>query len=113
MVYLKKSLATWNSRNFENSFKSEVCVLTMDELLLQKALKYGSHAINENIKVMINHREEQAEWIVVHAGIFFTSVIAGCNCADDPTPQDSYSEYCELSFRIGKINAKTSIKLLD
>lgn len=108
---MKKTLAAWNSDHFAATFKQEVRGLSVDELLLQKALTVGSYATTDNLKVMINRKQEMPDAYIVNAGIFFTSMIGGCNCADDPTPQDSYAEYCELRFNIDKSQARTSITL--
>jgi len=61
---------------------------------------------------MVNSMDEQSENILITAGIFYSSIIAGCNCSDDPTPVDLNSEYCEMLFIINKSNAETCIKIM-
>jgi hypothetical protein len=48
----------------------------------------------------------------VKAGIFYTGVIAGCSCADDPTPVDELNEYCVVQFDIDRMTAETTVRLL-
>ena len=110
---MKKTLAAWGSEHFVATFKQEVSALSVDDLLLQQALTVGSYATTDNLKVMINQYKEMSDSYIVNAGIFFTSMIGGCNCADDPTPQDSYAEYCELCFIIDKTQGETSIMLTN
>mgnify|MGYP006935314309 CR=1 FL=1 len=113
MTQFKKSLSAWNSQQFDEIFKQEVLGLTLDELPLQQGLVHGSYAISDDLGVMVNQRQEDDTSVLVVTGIFYKSVIAGCNCADDPTPVDTLNEYCELSFRIDKKTANTEIELLQ
>ena len=109
---LTQSLQAWNSEGFNQAFQQEVAELSLDELPLQQALSMGSHALQDNIKVMVNHVDESEGRIQVRAGIFFESIIAGCSCADDPTPLDTQSEYCEMEFSLDKVTAQTSILIV-
>ena len=43
---------------------------------------------------MLLSASEDAGLLRVKAGIFYTGIIAGCSCADDPTPIDELNEYC-------------------
>jgi hypothetical protein len=40
-------------------------------------------------------------------------VIAGCSCADDPTPTNELDEFCELQLDIDKLTAVATVTLLD
>ena len=55
---------------------------------------------------------EEPEVIRARTGVLFTSVIAGCSCADDPTPVDEQTEYCELLFEIDRQTAATTVSLV-
>ena len=54
----------------------------------------------------------ELEHIRAKAGIFYTGIIPGCSCANDPTPETEYSEYCEVLFDINKRTAETLVTLL-
>ena len=41
-----------------------------------------------------------------------SGIIAGCSCADDPTPVDTTTEYCELQLEIDRESAETRVILL-
>ena len=62
---------------------------------------------------MILNTTEENDSIQIKAGIFYTGIIAGCSCSDDPSPTDEQNEYCELQFIINKNTAETSVNLLN
>jgi len=109
MIKLEKTVAACNDDSFAQVFKQEVEQLSLDDLPLQQSLSVGSHALADDLKIMINSVEQLDNTIRIRAGIFFYSIIAGCNCADDPTPVDRQSEYCELKFSIDRLSAETKI----
>ena len=113
MFYLTSSLGAWNSDSFNNVIKKEVCSLDSNLLPLQQGLTYSSFAIGDNLSATILHSEEVSGQVLVKAGLFYTGIIAGCNCADDPTPVDENTEYCEVLFSIDIKTAQTSVSLLD
>ena len=112
MIQLSKGLKAWQTSAFNEVVKDEIEHLDANTLLLQQGLTHGSYALGENITAMITDTSETANFIQVKAGIFYTSIIAGCSCADDPTPVDEYAEYCEIQLDIDKKTASTSISLL-
>jgi hypothetical protein len=111
LIILKRSAKSWGTELFTETFKQEVKELTLDDLPLQRALNLGSHALTDDLGIMINQAKQVNNTILVRAGVFFSSVIAGCNCADDPSPIDKQSEYCEMDFAIDQTSAETSILL--
>jgi hypothetical protein len=56
---------------------------------------------------------EEPDYIRVKAGIFYQGIIAGCSCADDPTPVGEQTEYCVVQFDIDKQTAEARITLLE
>ncbi|MCW9015161.1 MAG: hypothetical protein OQL06_15445, partial [Gammaproteobacteria bacterium] len=64
------------------------------------------------VQLTINNMSENSENILIKTGIFYSGIIAGCSCADDPTPTDEITEYCEVLFEINKQSAETRITLL-
>ena len=56
---------------------------------------------------------EEPECIRVRAGIFYTGVISGCNCADDPSPVDEQNEYCVVQIDINRTTAESTVSLKD
>lgn len=113
MIRLTKALNAWGSPDFEDILKQELERLGCDELPLQQGLSTGSVAVGGNLKVMILGVSDGADAIRAKAGLFYTGLIAGCSCSDDPTPLNESSEYCEVQLDIDKRSAETTVVLLD
>jgi len=111
MFYLQKTLESWGQPNFTESFKLEIGNLSAEELLLQKAQTHGNYTTTNNLGVTILSTNENEFRIEIKAGIFFTSAISGCQCADDPSPVDELNEYCEIYFTIDKSTAFSTARL--
>jgi len=93
-------------------FEQEVATLESSLLPLMQGMSQGSQITAADIGVMLISADDAGSCIQVRAGIFFSSVIAGCSCADDPSPVDENAEYCELRFDIDKEGARTEVLLL-
>lgn len=104
MIHLPDSLDAWGSTRFEAVLKQELAGHAAD-LPLQAALSFGSAVLDAPIGVMLLGATEEADCIEARVGIFFAGIVAGCNCADDPTPVEPQHEYCELLLVIDKATA--------
>jgi hypothetical protein len=62
--------------------------------------------------VVILNIADEAGFIRVKTGIFYSGIIAGCSCTDDPTPMSELAEYCVVQFDIDKKSAETTVTLL-
>ena len=113
MFYLTQSLQAWHSDDFNNVLKKELCSINSDFLPLQQGLTKSSYAIGENLSAMVLSVESDDNYIYVKAGLFYTGIISGCSCADDPTPVDEMNEYCDVLLRINKKTAETTVTLID
>lgn len=113
MVVLKEALAAWGSPAFEVILKAEIEQLDIEELPLQQGLSRGNYTDGKNRSAMIIGVVDDARRIRAKVGIFYSAIIAGCSCADDPTPVDELAEYCELQFDIDKATAETAVTLLS
>jgi hypothetical protein len=109
---LPESLATWGTPLFEETFKREVGRLTGQVLPLQGGLTHGSHASDRVNGVILFSTSESADSVIIKTGLYFTGIIAGCSCADDPTPNNETVEYCEVLIEIDRKSASASISLL-
>jgi hypothetical protein len=112
MFTLQKSLQAWNTRTFDNVFKSEVSDLDKQLLPLQKGLLFSSYVSPDKISPVIMSSSSGTTHLLIKTTIFYTGIIAGCSCADDPSPQDTQQESCDLLFRINLTNAETQIELI-
>lgn len=113
MIKLDRALDAWDTPAFEAVLKAEVEQLSVEQLPLQQGLSHSSYACDDNIRVVIISVTETAEVISAKAGIFYTGVIPGCSCADDPTPEEVYTEYCEVQLGINRQTAETTVRLLS
>ncbi|MBU0689701.1 MAG: hypothetical protein KJ850_00890 [Gammaproteobacteria bacterium] len=113
MLRLEAALSVWGRPEFEEMLKRELVRLGIADLPLQAALTSGSQVIDRPISVIIKRIDDAGPVIRAWVGIFFKSVIAGCSCADDPTPTNELDEFCELQLDIDKITAVTTLTLKD
>ena len=111
MIKLSKSLSAHNSPNFKSIVKNEIKNLDPSLLPLQQGLSQSSYVSDSGFDVVVLNVSESDTGITVKTGIFYTGIIAGCSCADDPTPIDEQTEYCELLFEINKSTAETTVTL--
>jgi hypothetical protein len=112
MMRLEKTVAAWQTPAFEEVFKAEVGKLGVEQLPLQQALSQGSYACNNDLRVLVINTSARQHSIQVKAGIFYTGILPGCACMDDPAPDNEYTEYCELLFSIDLQTALSTVSLL-
>ncbi len=112
MLRLPRSLNAWGTPAFAAVLKQEIEQAGAEPLPLQQGLSASSVALGDTISVMINAVSEDAGFIHARAGVFYSGIIAGCSCADDPTPVNENNEYCELRFDIDKHTAEATVTLL-
>jgi len=113
MIQLARTLNAWGTPGFEDTLKSEVGQLASDRLPLQQALSASSHVTDSQRTVTIIRVSDDEDLIHIKAGIFYSGIIAGCSCADDPTPIDEQNEYCVVQIEINKQTAEATVTLLD
>lgn len=113
MITLPSSLQAWNTDSFNTVLKEEISTLDKSLLPLQQGLKHSSIANGENLTATILYAEDNNDYIIVKAGLFYTGIVAGCNCADDPTPADEINEYCEVLFSVSKQTAEANVTLME
>lgn len=112
MIHLPDSVRAWGTPAFESVLKREVAALDPTALPLQQALSLSSHVADAPIQATVLAAGEDAGRLRVKAGIFYSGIIAGCNCADDPTPMSEQAEYCVLGFDINLATAEATVTLL-
>jgi hypothetical protein len=113
MIRLTKALSAWGTPEFPDAFKREIEQLDAGQLPLQQGLSTTSHVADKPFSVMILGASEAAGVIHARVGIFYAGIIAGCSCADDPTPVEAQSEYCVVRFEIDRRTGETTVTLVD
>lgn len=113
-IRLARALNAWQTPAFDAVFKDEIQGLDPALLPLQQGLSRSSHAnVDKPPGVIILAVGDGPDDLRVRAGLFYSGIIAGCSCADDPTPVDEITEYCEVRFNIDKKTADTFVMLTD
>jgi hypothetical protein len=111
-IRFTETLDAWGTPGFEDALKREVERLDTGRLPLQQALSTSSYVTDSPHKVIVIRVSDDAEFIRVKAGIFYSGIIAGCSCADDPTPVSEQGEYCEVQIQIDRKTAEATVVLL-
>ena len=110
MTHLHKSLQSWNTEQFKRILTQELQALESTALPLHLATTQGGYVNKDNLGItLLSATEDQFE-LKIKAGLFFTEIIGGCNCHDDPIEANAY---CQLEISINKGNASTRIILLE
>lgn len=116
MITLPITLKSWQKSGFNadltHCFKQEIALIDHQHLPLQQGLSLSSYVSNEKISAIILNTDETPKRLVIKSGVFYTGIIAGCSCSDDPTPLDTQNEYCDLMIYIDKLTAETTVKLI-
>jgi hypothetical protein len=114
---LTRSAATWNRPTFRATLIDEIRTLGPDHPalnpLLQAGLRQTSAVADDALAVHLLSSREQEGRILVHLGIFYAGIIAGCGCADDPSPVDTITEHCELLLDIDLATGRARASLCD
>jgi hypothetical protein len=113
MTRLTRTLAAWGSTDFDAVLKQELQQLGCDELPLQQGLARGSIALEEAVCPVILSIAHDTGHLRIKAGLQYSGMIAGCSCADDPTPDSPTVEYCTVLVEIDRHSADTRITLLE
>lgn len=103
---------TWGTPAFEGAFKQEAEQLHVDLLPLQQGLSFTSSVTDSPRRVLIHRVIDEGASIQIRAGIFYSGILSGCSCADDPTAVEEQNEYCEVLFEINKKTAEATVALL-
>lgn len=114
MISLANALVAWNTPDFARELKHEIERLPARALPLQAGLSASSYVLEQNaITAMVIDAREHGTCIRAKVGIFFSGILGGCACADDPTPVNENSEYCVLQFDIDRATGAATATLVN
>ena len=111
-LQFSKSLPATTDLDFEEVLRKEIEQVEASLLPLQQGLSAGGYALQDSFNVMIIAVTEKEGTLRVKAGIFYHGVIAGCSCADDPSPTDVTTEFCEVLFEIDRQTGEANVELV-
>lgn len=109
---LWNSLRAWGTAAFRETLQREILQLCVEQLPLQAGLTHGSVASESVDAVTLLATQESADTLIVRAGLHYAGIIAGCSCADDPTPNNETIEYCEVQIEIDRQSGAARISLI-
>lgn len=112
MTILHQTLKAWNTPAFADALKQEIEQLDAASLPLQQGLSQSSVVSDDPARAILLGTSERAGRLYARVGIFYTGIIPGCSCADDPSPPNDYTEYCEVQVEIDPETAEASFTLL-
>jgi hypothetical protein len=113
MIRLPNALRARGTPEFSDILRQEIERLDAGQLPLQQGLSSSSYVTDRPFQARIISTREEDGYLRVKAGIFYTGIIAGCSCADDPTPIDELNEYCVVQLDIDTSTAETAVTLLN
>ena len=110
MSRLPNALQAWPSAAFAQTLKDELKQLASGVLPLHLGLTEGGIVDDSDLEITILNTGDDERAILAKAGCFFTEVVGGCNCHDDPYTKHAY---CELLVRIDKASAEAKFTALS
>ena len=113
MINLINALQAWGSPGFESTLKDEIQALDAASLPLQQGIAQSSHVSGEAFTPVIISTQVMRDKVLVKSGIFYSGIIAGSCCADDPTPVASHHEYCVVQMQVDLATGEAQVQLVD
>ncbi|MEO1767358.1 hypothetical protein [Thiobacter aerophilum] len=95
---LPLSARAWGREDFLTVLQRELEALPPEALPLNEGLSGTSHLAPEPHQVRVIRVEGTDNVVRARVGVFYAGILAGCSCADDPTPVEPQPEYCELDL---------------
>jgi hypothetical protein len=109
MPQLIRSLQAWPDEDFARILKAELKALPPDTLPLLHGLSEGGLIDDSDLELSVLTQADAGQAIEVRLACFFTEVVGGCNCHDDPYRKNAC---CELLLRIDRVDGEASFSPL-
>jgi hypothetical protein len=94
---------------FEKALKHELENLPAGTLPLEKGTSQGGFVDDSDISVTVIHIGQNDNSIQAKVGVFFTEIIVGCGCGDDPISENAY---CEMLISIDKTTSAARFEVI-
>jgi len=108
VINLISALNSWGESSFNTKLIGEIMALPENTLPLQQALSQGDIASERPDKISVMSSKATTTEIIIKLGVFFTEIISGCSCGDDP---GSLSGYCEMQLTIERQNGNADFQI--
>ncbi|NNJ93965.1 MAG: glucosamine--fructose-6-phosphate aminotransferase [Halobacteria archaeon] len=110
MACLRGLLESWGTREFVPALKRSIEALAAGELPLHKGLEQGGLVDDSDLAVTVIDTREMDDAVQARVGVFFTEIVGGCSCGDEPF---SLPAYCMLQVTIEKQTGRARFELID
>jgi hypothetical protein len=110
IIKLPDSLRDWETPELSKSFKREIQCLPPGALPLQSRGMQNGLVDDTDLSPIILQAIDTEDMLTIKAGIFFSEIIGGCSCGDEPAVENAY---CEIRVEICKATAEASILLAE
>jgi hypothetical protein len=109
MLKLSDSLEKCQPGSIDKVLKRELESLPAGSLPLEKCINRCGIIDDSNISVTVINTREYVSGIQARIGVFFTEIVAGCVCGDEPTPENAY---CEMLISIDRSTGEAKFELI-
>ena len=110
LIPLPDSRRAWPGPGFAAVLKAELEALPANSLPLAQGGTLGGYVDDSSIVASVLRITETTGAIGATVGIFFSEILTGCSCSEDPDIQNAY---CELVLAIDKHTAMTTCLLRE
>lgn len=99
MLNLNDALTFRETREFSVQLKHAIEALDASDMPLHRCVNQGGQVDARDMAVTVLDVAEVEEEIRARVGVFFTEVVGGCSCGDEPFESPVY---CELGVTINR-----------
>jgi hypothetical protein len=107
---LADTLREWPRGSWKSALKGEIEALPSGSLPLETAVTRCGIVDDNDVSVTVINANQNSASIQVKVGVFFTEIVAGCVCGEDPIAENGY---CELLVHIDKITGAADFELIQ
>jgi hypothetical protein len=100
---------SWAGPDFATILGDELQALGGEGLPLHLGLNEGGMVDASRLQVTVIRSEADPAVIRATVGLFFTEVVGGCSCGDEP---EAKPVYCEMRVHIDRGSAETRFEML-
>ena len=110
MPILPDTVLQCRSSCFEKVLKRELENLPTGTLPLENATSRGGFVDDSDISATVIKVKQNEKEVQARVGIFFTEIVTGCGCGDDPMPENAY---CEMLISIDKTTSEAKFEVVQ
>lgn len=110
MTRLSRARDSWAGADFATVLRDELQALGGDGLPLHLGVNEGGMVDASRVQVTVIRSAADPAEIRATVGLFFTEVVGGCSCGDEP---EAKPVYCEMQLHIDRGSAETRFEMLS